>query len=464
MGNLTRGKISTTLLKFAIPFLFASLLQALYGAADLFVVGKFADSATVSAVAIGSQVMQTITGIVLGISMGGTVLIGRCIGEKNDEGTAKAIGSLSVLFIIFAIILTPLMLLSTNSAISLMQTPSEAIEHTRQYIIICALGIPFIIGYNSVSGIFRGLGDSKTPVYFIGIACIVNIIVDFVLVGFFNFGAVGAAIATISSQAISFIIALIYMVKKGFSFELNKKHFKLDRDSIKHILIVGFPLALQDALVNVSFLIITAVINTMGVIASASVGVVGKIIMFTMLPPISFGSAVSAMTAQNIGAGKPKRAKKVLHYGITFSLIFGVFATIYSQIYPGTLTSIFTNDPEVINASNQYLKSFSIDCIMVSFVFCMNGYFSGIGKSVVSLIHSLIATFGFRIPLTYMLNKITGVTLYEIGFAAPISTFVSVLICFGYLYWQNKKDKLINDKVFLDNSENLECNENTILS
>lgn len=303
MSNLTKGKISTTLLKFAIPVLFASLLQALYGAADLFVVGQFSDSAAVSAVAIGSQVMQTITGIILGISMGGTILIGRRIGEKNAEGTAKAIGSLSILFILFAIILTPLMFLATNSAISLMHTPLEAISFTRQYIIICSLGIPFIIGYNAVSGIFRGLGDSKTPVYFVLIACIVNIIVDVVLVGVLKFGAIGAAIATISSQAISFIISLIYMIKKGFSFEINKKHFKLDKESVKYILIVGFPLALQDALVNISFLIITAVINTMGLVASAAVGVVEKIIIFAMLPPTAFGSAVSAMTAQNIGAG-----------------------------------------------------------------------------------------------------------------------------------------------------------------
>lgn len=442
MSNLTKGKISTTLLKFAIPVLFASLLQALYGAADLFVVGQFSDSAAVSAVAIGSQVMQTITGIILGISMGGTVLIGRRIGEKNAEGTAKAIGLLSILFILFAIILTPLMFLATNSAISLMHTPLEAISFTRQYIIICSLGIPFIIGYNAVSGIFRGLGDSKTPVYFVLIACIVNIIVDVVLVGVLKFGAIGAAIATISSQAISFIISLIYMIKKGFSFEINKKHFKLDKESVKYILIVGFPLALQDALVNISFLIITAVINTMGLVASAAVGVVEKIIIFAMLPPTAFGSAVSAMTAQNIGAGEIKRAKTVLRYGIIYSLIFGVLAMIYSQLYPETLTSIFSNDINVVKVAGEYLKSFSIDCIMVSFVFCMNGYFSGQGKSTISLIHSLIATFGFRIPLTYFISRIDGVTLYELGLAAPISTFVSIIICFGYFYWQNRKEKL----------------------
>ncbi|CDM70271.1 MATE efflux family protein [Clostridium bornimense] len=440
MSNLTKGKISTTLLKFAIPFLFASLLQALYGAADLFVVGQFADSASVSAVAIGSQVMQTITGIILGISMGGTVLIGRRIGEKKHGEAAKAIGSLTVLFIIIAVILTPLMLLATDGAITLMHTPMEAVKYTKEYIIICTLGIPFIIGYNAVSAIFRGLGDSKTPVYFVLIACVINIIVDVVLVGIFKFHAIGAAIATASSQGISFIIALFYIIKRGFSFKITRKDFRLDKESAKCILKVGFPLALQDALINVSFLIITAVINTMGLVASAAVGVVEKIIVFAMLPPTSFGSAVSAMTVQNIGAGERNRTAKVLRYGIIYSLIFGIIATVYSQIYPETLTAMFTNDPEVIKASSQYLMSFSIDCIMVSFVFCINGYLSGMGKSTISLIHSLIATFGFRIPLTLLISKISGVTLYELGFAAPISTLVSIVICFFYLRWQNKSE------------------------
>ena len=409
MNNLTTGKVSTTLLKFAIPFLMASLLQALYGAADLFVVGQYADSAAVSAVAIGSQFMQTITGIIFGISMGGTVLIAKRIGENNFEKAATAIGSLSLLLIITALILTPLILLLTTPITHLMHTPTEAFGFTQQYITLCALGIPFIVGYNAVSGIFRGLGDSKTPVYFV--------------------------------QGISFFIALAYMVKKGFRFEMNRTHFKPHKESLKYILMVGLPLAVQDALVNISFLIITAVINTMGLIASAAVGVVEKLIVFAMLPPTAFGSAISAMTAQNLGAKETKRLNKILYYGIIYSLIFGVLAILYSQFYPQTLTSIFSNDPQVITVAGLYLKSFSIDCIMVSFVFCLNGYFSGQGKSTICLIHSMIATFIFRIPLTYLISKIEGVSLYELGFAAPISTFASIIICFSYLLWLNKQNQ-----------------------
>ncbi len=231
-----------------MPFLLASLLQALYGAVDLFVVGQYADSAAVSAVAIGSQLMQTITGIVLGISMGGTVLIGHCIGEKNDKGAAKAVGTITILFIMIAIILTPIMIFGTNLSVSLMHTPNEAIDYARQYIFICACGIPFIVGYNAVSGIFRGIGDSKTPMYFIAIACVVNIVADFILVGGLNMGASGAAIATILAQAISLIISIIFIKKRGFSFEFNKEYVRVDKYSLKRILKVGSPLDLQDAL------------------------------------------------------------------------------------------------------------------------------------------------------------------------------------------------------------------------
>lgn len=439
---LTEGKIGPALLRFAVPFMVASLLQALYGAADLFVVGQFSTSAAVSAVAIGSQVMQTITGIILGISMGGTVLIGHCVGEKDDRRAAKSVGTVTVLFGILAVALTPVMLFCTDQAISLMQTPAAATEFTRQYLLTCACGIPFIVGYNAVSGIFRGLGDSKTPVLFIAIACVINIALDFLLVGVFHMAALGAAIATIAAQAVSFFAALFYIRKKGFPFPFHREDIRLDQMLSGRILKVGLPLALQDALVNVSFLIITAIINTMGLIASASVGVVEKLIVFAMLPPSAFASAVATMTAQNTGAGRPDRAAKALRYGIGFSLIFGVLVCLYSQLFPQTLTAIFSRDQEVIGAAALYLKSYSIDCILVSFVFCMNSYFSGQGKAVVSMVHSMIATFGVRIPISYLLSRMDNTSLYSLGFAAPAASLLSILICFGYFAWCNRKGAL----------------------
>ena len=350
-NTLTEGKLAPALLRFAVPFLISNFLQALYGAVDLFVVGQFSTSASVSAVAIGSQVMQTVTWIILGISMGGTVLIGQKIGEKNEEGAAEAVGCVAVLFGLMALVLTPLMLIAVNGAVALMKTPPEAVNAARSYIFICSCGLPFITGYNGVSGIFRGIGDSRTPVIFIGLACIVNVIGDFLFTGWMGMGAAGAAFATVIAQAVSFLAALAYMYKKGFSFPFGRRHLRLRRKPAAAILKVGFPLALQDALVNVSFLIITTIINTMGLTASAAVGVVEKIISFAMLPPSAIASAVTTVTAQNIGAKKPERAKRALWYGIGFSLIFGIAVCIFVQFFAPLVTAVFSRDEAVIQLS-----------------------------------------------------------------------------------------------------------------
>ncbi|WP_343210431.1 MATE family efflux transporter [Anaerolentibacter hominis] len=436
--ELTEGKIGRTLLRFAIPFLLASVLQALYGAADLFVVGRFADSAAVSAVSVGSQVMQTVTGIILGISMGGTVLIGQYYGARDQKSAAGAIGSMVIAFSALAAILTPVMLAMSSNIVTMMHTPAEACAYAVQYLLICSCGIPFIVGYNGVSGIFRGLGDSKTPLIFVTIACIINIGLDLLLVGVFHMGAAGAAAATSAAQAISFLSALFYMKKRGFPFEFNRTYIKIDY-KLGKILKIGSPLALQDALINISFLIITMIINSMGLIASASVGVVEKLIVFSMLPPSAMASAVATMTAQNIGAGKPERARKCLWSGVCFSLVFGAAFCAYCQVLPETLTAIFSADRQVVEMAALYLKSYSLDCIIVCFVFCMNSYFNGCGQSVFPMIHSMFATFFVRIPLVYAVSRIEGVTLYEIGFVAPFATLISFFICLFFLYYQKKK-------------------------
>lgn len=441
--SLTESPVAPTLVRFALPFMLSSLLQSLYGAADLFVIGRFAGAAAVSGVSIGSQLMSTVTMLILSFSMGGTVLIGNCVGEKNDDGAARAIGTVTTLFAIIALIVTPLMLLFTDAGVSLMQTPPEAVENCHTYVFLCSCGLPFIIGYNAVSGIFRGLGDSKTPVYFVALACIINIGADFLLVGAFRMGAAGAAIATVAAQGLSFLAALIYMVRSGFPFPFTlKEHLRLHRPSAKRILKVGAPLALQSTAIHLSFLIITAIINTMGLVASAAVGVTEKIICFAMLPPDAFASAVAAMTAQNIGACKPSRALSALRCGIAFSLISGILVCTYANLFPESLPGIFTTDREVITAAAQYLRTYSIDCILVSFVFNFNNYFSGCGNAVISMIHNIIATFAVRIPVTLWVSRQNWATMFHMGFAAPLASLLSILICGGYFLWLRKRGKL----------------------
>ena len=437
--DLTQGSVPKVLLQFAVPYLLANILQALYGGADLFVVGQFDDAASVAGVAIGSQVMQTVTGIILGLTTGITVLIGIATGARNNRELAAIIGSSVWLFAIVGVVLTFLMTVFHNLIAVIMHTPLEAMRDTEHYLLVCSLGIPFIIGYNVVCGILRGLGDSRTPLYFVALACVINIVLDFLLVGAFHLRAMGAAIATVASQGISFAAALWFLYRRGFSFEFGRKDIRLSGYLSRRVLTLGAPIALQDALVNVSFLIITVIVNQMGVVASAALGVVEKIIVFAMLPPMAISSAVAAMTAQNYGAGLGERMTNCLRAGIAMALVFGVSVCVYSQFLPETLTGIFTNDAAVITMGAEYLHGYSIDCIIVSFVFCMNSYFSGQGNSWFPMIHSLIATFLFRIPLSWAFRHIDPTSLFWMDFAPPLATSVSLLICFWYLRkWERK--------------------------
>lgn len=438
--DLTKGSVPKVLMQFAMPYLLANVLQALYGGADLFVVGRFDDAASVAGVAIGSQVMQTVTGIILGLTAGITVLIGIATGARDEKKAAATIGSAVWLFAIIGAVLTLLMTVWHDTIATAMHTPPEAMTDTRHYLLICSLGIPFIIGYNVVFGIMRGLGDSRSPLYFVALACVINIVLDFVLVGGCHMRAAGAATATIASQGISFAAALCYLHRKGFRFPSTRRDIRLNGILSKRIIKLGTPIALQDALINISFLIITVIVNRMGVTASAALGVVEKLIVFAMLPPVAISSAVAAMTAQNYGAGLTDRMNRCLKSGIGMALVFGTAFCIYSQFLPETLMGIFTNDAPVIELGAEYLHGYSIDCIIVSFVFCINSYFSGQGNSLFPMVHSLIATFLFRIPLSWIFSHIAPTSLFPMGFAPPLATMVSLAICLWYLkIWQKRQ-------------------------
>ena len=438
-NRLLTGRISSELMRFALPFMFTNLLQSVYGAVDLFVVGQYATSADVSAVSIGSQLMMIATCLVYGIALGGTVLVGHKIGEKDMRGAAKAVGNLSVLFVAMALILTPVMLLCVNPLISLMNTPSEAVPYTRQYLTICSAGLPFIVGYNAVSAIYRGVGDSRTPVYFIVIACIVNVVLDFVLTGALGLGTRGAAYATIFAQGVAFIAALFYMKRKGLGFEVSKTSFVPAKYEITSILKYGAPIALQDVLVHFSFLVNTAIINGLGLTASAAVGVTEKIMGFAFIPPSAFSSGVATMVAQNMGAGQGKRAVSSVKWGVAYSLIFGVLVVLLSNTIPEILTGFFTEDSAVAVASAQYMRTYSLDCMLVSFIFSVNAYLTGTGKSLICFIHSIAATFLVRIPVTYFISKTVTDSLLPMGWAAPCASLFSIIFCCAYFIIRQRR-------------------------
>jgi putative MATE family efflux protein len=313
-----------------------------------------------------------------------------------------------------------------------MHTPEAAFDKTIQYVSICSAGTVFIVAYNLISGIFRGIGNSKLPLVFVGIACFMNIIGDFILVGIFNLDAAGAAIATIFSQAASVLLSLVIIKTKGLPFAFSIKSIRFHQIEIANILRFGTPLAFQDTLTNISFLIITSIINSLGLIASAAIGVNEKLVIFIMLIPGSYMSSVSTFTAQNIGAGKSERAKKGMNYAIISSLIFGIIMFCVSFWHGGILAGIFSNNSEVIAACAEYMKAYSIDCILVCFLFRFIGYFNGCGNTVFVMVQGILGAFLVRIPFSYFVSKIPGVSMLQIGFAAPISTLFSIILCVIY--------------------------------
>lgn len=430
---LTEGRPFPTLLRFSLPFLLSNILQACYGASDLFMVGRFSDSIGVSAVATGGQVMQTITGLSIGLTAGGTVLIGRYFGARQKWAIAHAIKTMVIVFGLISLLLTAVTILLLDPICTLMQVPPQAVETTRQYLFICACGILFIVGYNVVSGILRGLGDSRTPLILITIACVINVSTDLLFVGALRMGAYGAAVSTVIAQVVSLVLAVLYLAAKG----LLRKYFHSEPCfrlyAAKGVMAAGLPIALQEGLVNISFLVLTAMINSLGLIASASVGVVEKLIVFSMLPTTAFSAALSAMTAQHYGAGLMDRARHCLRLSIGLSLLFGMGCLLLAQWNAPALVGLFTADPQVIAQGALYLRSYSLDCVLVCFVFCMNAFFSGGGHTFFPLIHSLAATFLVRIPVSWLLVHTAQPSMFHIGFAAPAASFLSMLLCQFFL-------------------------------
>ena len=437
--TILQGRVFAPLLKFAIPLMLSILLQALYGAVDMIVVGKFGDTSSVSAVSNGSQIMITITEIVIGLTMGVTVLIGRFVGAKDDESAAETVGGMIKLFAAVGLFISVLTALLAGNIVLLMKVPAEAVEKTIAYVRICGSGMVFITAFNVISGLFRGLGDSKSPLKFIAIACVVNIFGDLLLCGVFKMDTTGAAIATVFAQAVSVAFSIYKMKKDGLPFKVEKRHLKRTKNAQKSIVKIGAPVAMQDFLTSVSFLIIMAIINKIGLVASASVGISERLFIFLALVPISFMYALSAFVAQNVGAKQEDRAIKGLRAGMITSFAFGVVMAAISVFAGDVLARIFEDDPIVIASAQSYMRGTAAEYMVVPFVFCFLGYFNGIGKTTFVMLEGIIAAFAVRIPLCYYLSRLPDTDLFTIGLAVPISTIASILMCVSYYVFVRKK-------------------------
>lgn len=438
-GNFTEGKILSPLVRFMLPIVGALFLQAMYGAVDLMVVGLFGDASSLSAVSTGSSIIQMVTMFVSGLTMGTTILIGRHIGENDPKRAGKTVGAAICLFVVVAVVVSVLMFALAMPLTQVMQVPEEAIGQCVSYLQICGAGMIFVTAYNVISGIFRGIGNSKLPLIFVAIACVVNIIGDLLLVGVFHMDVAGAALATIAAQAVSVILSLVIIKRTGLPFEFNKKMIRFHKHEIKSMLMLGLPIALQDTLTSLSFVLVNSMVNSLGLLSSAGYGIASKVINFIMLIPSAFMQAMSAFVAQNIGAAKPERAKKALFLGMGTALCVGTVMFLIGCFGGSLLSAIFSTDAQVIAASASYLRSFSLDCIITCVLFCFMGYFNGCGRTKFVMIQGLIGAFGVRIPLSYLICRTVG-SLFLMGFATPAASLVSGIICiFYYRYLRNKE-------------------------
>lgn len=438
-ADFTQGSILKKLCRFMLPVLGALILQAAYGAVDLLVVGRFGSTSGLSAVSTGSQVLNLVTFVVTQLAMGVTVLIARYIGEKREKEIGAVLGGAAVVFTILAGCLFVLLVLFARPISVLMQAPQEALALTASYVRICGCGILFIVAYNVLSAVFRGLGDSRSPLLFVLVACLVNVAGDLVLVAGLHLDAAGAALATVLAQAVSVVCALAILRRKKLPFTFRKSDVRLN-EQCRRFLAIGLPLALQEFLTQLSFLALCAFVNRLGLAASSGYGVASKIVSFVMLVPSALMQSMASFVAQNIGAGNVKRAKKSMLTGITVGVAFGIvmFALVLRK--GDVLAGLFSTDAEVVRRGFEYLRGFAPETIVTAVLFSMVGYFNGSNQTLWVMIQGLIQTLLVRLPLAYYMSIQPNASLTKIGMSAPVATVVGIVLNIGFFLYLNRRD------------------------
>ena len=436
--DFTQGNILKKLVFFMLPILGALVLQAAYGAVDLLVVGRFGSTSGLSAVSTGSQVLNLVTFVVTQLAVGITVLIARYLGEKRQEQIGMVLGGAAVVFALISAGLFIVMVGLARPISVLMQAPEEAVNLTASYVRICGSGIFFIVAYNLLAAVFRGMGDSKSPLLFVLVACVVNIIGDLVLVAGLHLDAAGAAFATVFAQAVSVVFAVVILLKKDLPFKIRKQDFRLNAQC-RRFLAIGIPLALQEFLTQLSFLALCAFVNRLGLEASSGYGVACKIVNFAMLIPSALMQSMASFVAQNVGAGKPGRAKQAMFTGIGVGLVFGCLVFVLVLLKGDVMAGFFSSDEAVIQKGFAYLKGFAPETIATAIMFSMVGYFNGNNKTVWVMAQGLIQTLLVRLPFVYVMSIQSNASLTKIGLAAPVSTMVGIILNVGFYLYLTRK-------------------------
>lgn len=433
--DLTKGSVVGNILSFSLPYMLAYFLQILYGLADLFVIGQYCGVDSTTAVSNGAQVMYMVTVILIGLAMGTTVLTARSVGAKDAVRTRQIVGNTITMFALLALALMVVLLSLRGWIVGVMDTPAEAIGGMRQYLTVCFVGIPFIIAYNIIASIFRGLGDSRSPMVFVAVACAFNIALDYLFIGYFGLGAMGAALGTTLSQMASVVFALCSIRRHHGVLDVHREDLRLRRAVVGQILKIGLPVAMQDGFIQVSFIAITIIANGRGLVDAAAVGIVEKFIGLVFIVPSAMLSTVSAIAAQNIGASQLDRAVRTMRCAMMITTVYGVVCAVVLQFIPGLAVGIFTDNAQVLAQGSDYLRGYVWDCIFASIHFCFSGFFTACGYSIISFVHNSISIVTARIPLAWLASRLYPDTLYPMGLATCTGSVVSCVICLVAFWW-----------------------------
>ncbi len=440
--DLSKGSVGKQLWAFALPFILSNLIQSLYGVVDMIIVGRYCGPESMSGVNIGGQITLLITNLVIGLCAGGTTLIAQYMGSGARKALKETIGTLLTTLVLLGVVLTVFMVVAREPMLALVQTPKEAWSEASVYLIITALGTLFIFGYNALSAIMRGMGDSKNPLIFVGIACGINIVLDYILVAVLHMAAKGAALATVASQAASMILCIFYLKRNDFIFDFSRSSFGFHKERLKMLMKVGIPTSVQNVIVGMSFLFLTALANLMGFKESAALGAVAKFNSFAILPALAMSASIAAMSGQNLGAGKPERAVKTMKLGTLIGFSMSAVIFLVALLLPDAVLRIFNDDPVVLSAGKEYMRAFSYDYLLAAILFGLNGLFIGSGHTTFTLINSVLSSVLIRVPMAYLGGIVLAWGMFGVGLAGPVSSFVSLVLAFIF-YKTGKWKKMV---------------------
>ena len=431
--DLTKGSVAKTLVRFTVPFLLSNVLHTLYSLVDMRIVGRYADATQISAVSIGAAVMMLVNGLIMGLGTGSTVLVGQAIGSRREKDEKETISTVFAVFPLFALLLLAIGQILVPTLLRMLNTPPEAWDGAIAYLRICFIGLIFTGFFFAIAAVLRAMGDSKGPMIFVAISCVCNIFGDLLCVRTLHMGAAGAALATSVSQGLSVLIGYLYLRRRNFPFDFKPKSFRIYKNRLKNLVRIGAPTALQETMTNISFLVLEGIINTMGYIATAAVGVSDRVFNVAIIPGIAFSSAISAMVAQNTGAGEYKRGRECLRVGLMIALGISILIFALLALFPASIIGIFTKDAAVISAGVDYMTFFKYDCMLFTLAFCVNGYINGTGHTRYTMIVNLVASFAVRLPLIWFISRMPGATLYHISFGLPSASLVQFLVGLAFL-------------------------------